>query len=119
MAIRVERMNMDITCDEVRIPLRIGEGGAVLVGNSTVPLEAVINAFIEGENPVDICRKLGGPPLIAGEVYLVLGYYLAQREEVEEYMRRRGVMPEPADGEPQDAMQRRILNRARKQGIID
>ena len=117
MAIRIEQMDMDITCDEVRVPLRIGEGGVALVGNTDVSLEAVINAFIEGEDPVDIIMKYR--PLSSGDVNLVIGYYLARRKEVEEYMRRRGAMPEPADGEPQDAMQRRVLNRARKLGIID
>ena len=117
MAIRIERMDMDITCDEVRVPLRIGAGGVALVGETNVPLEAVINAFIEGERTSDIRAKY--PSLHIGEIYLVIGYYLARRKEVEEYMRRRGGMPEPADGEPQDAMQRRVLNRARRLGIIE
>ena len=117
MAIRVERMDMDITCDEVRVPLRIGAGGVALAGDTDMPLEAVITAFIEGEKPLDIRAKY--PALHIGEIYLVIGYYLARRKEVEEYMRRRGAMPAAAEGEPQDAMQRRVLNRARKLGIID
>ena len=117
MAIRIERMDMDITCDEVRVPLRIGDCGAALVGNTDVPLETVISEFIQGEDAVDICQK--HRTLLSGEVSLVIGYYLARRKEVEEYMLRRGAMPEPAAGEPQDAMQRRVLNRARKLGIID
>ena len=117
MAIRIERMDMDITCDEVRVPLRIGEGGVALVGDTDVPLETVISEFIQGEDTLDICQK--HRPLLSGEVSLVIGYYLARRAEVEEYMRLRGAMPEPAEGEPQDAMQRRVLNRARKLGIIE
>ena len=117
MAIRIERMDMDITCDEVRVPLRIGQGGVALVGDTDVPLETVISEFIQGEDTLDICQK--HPPLLSGEVSLVIGYYLARRAEVEEYMRRRRAMPEPAEGEPQDAMQRRVLNRARKLGIIE
>lgn len=117
MAIRIEQMDMDITCDEVRVPLRIGGGGVALVGDTDVPLETVISEFIQGADTLDICQK--HRPLLSGEVSLVIGYYLARREEVEEYMRRRGAMPEPAEGEPQDAMQRRVLNRARRLGIIE
>jgi uncharacterized protein (DUF433 family) len=69
------------------IPLRTDEHGAIRVGKSRVLLELVIHAYYIGETPEEIVGSY--PTLTASDVYAVLGYYLANREAVDAYVRQR------------------------------
>jgi uncharacterized protein (DUF433 family) len=69
------------------IPLQEDEHGAIRVGNTRVLLEVVIHAYYMGETPEGIVDSY--PTLTTADVYAVLGYYLANREEVDGYVRQR------------------------------
>lgn len=69
------------------IPLRTDEHGAIRVGNSRVLLELVIHAYYMGETPEGIVDSY--PSLTTSDVYAVLGYYLAHREDIDAYVRQR------------------------------
>lgn len=69
------------------IPLRPDEHGAIRIGNTRVLLELVIHAYYTGETPEGIVESY--PSLTTSEVYAVIGYYLANREAIDEYVRQR------------------------------
>ena len=69
------------------IPLRIDEHGAIRVGKTRVLLELVIHAYYLGETPEGIVDSY--PSLTTADVYTVLGYYLAHRDEIDAYVRQR------------------------------
>jgi uncharacterized protein (DUF433 family) len=69
------------------IPLRTDEHGAIRVGNTRVLLELVIHAYYVGETPEGIVESY--PTLTTSDVYAVIAYYLAHREEIDTYVRQR------------------------------
>lgn len=69
------------------IPLQQDEHGAIRVGGTRVLLELVIHAYYMGETPEGIVESY--PTLTTGDVYAVIGYYLANREEIDAYVRQR------------------------------
>ena len=69
------------------IPLRTDEHGAIRVGNTRVLLELVIHAYYAGETPEGIVDSY--PTLTTSDVYAVIAYYLAHREEINTYVRQR------------------------------
>jgi uncharacterized protein (DUF433 family) len=69
------------------VPLRTDEHGAVRVGNTRVLLELVIHAYYIGETPEGIVDSY--PSLTTSDVYAVIGYYLANREAIDVYVRQR------------------------------
>ncbi len=69
------------------IPLRTDEYGAIRIGTTRVLLELVIHAYYAGETPEGIVDSY--PSLTTSEVYAVIGYYLANRDEVDAYVRTR------------------------------
>jgi uncharacterized protein (DUF433 family) len=69
------------------VPLRTDEHGAIRVGKSRVLLELVIHAYYMGETPEGIVDSY--PTLTTSDVYAVIAYYLAHREDIDSYMRQR------------------------------
>jgi flavin-binding protein dodecin/uncharacterized protein (DUF433 family) len=69
------------------LPLRADEEGVVRVGETRVPLDAVVSAFRLGETAEGIAEQY--PSLRLDDVYLVLGYYLDYQEAVDGYIARR------------------------------
>ncbi len=69
------------------VPLRTDQYGAIRVGNTRVLLELVIHAYYMGETPEGIVDSY--PSLTTSDVYAVIGYYLANRNEIDDYVRQR------------------------------
>lgn len=66
------------------IPVKKDKDGVMRVGETRVTLETVISAFKDGETAEDIAMAY--PTLSLADVYSVIGYYLHQKEDVEEYL---------------------------------
>jgi uncharacterized protein (DUF433 family) len=82
---------MSLSVDTEPVPLTIGDDGVARVGQTRVTLETIIAAFAEGETPEEIVLQY--PSLGLADVYAVIGYYLHNRERVDEYLddqRQRG-----------------------------
>ena len=77
---------MDAT-PTLTIPLRTDDDGTIRIGNTRVILDLVIHAFREGATPETIVERYSALDL--SDVYLVLGYYLQRRDEVDAYIRQR------------------------------
>jgi uncharacterized protein (DUF433 family) len=74
------------------VPLRTDEHGAIRIGTTRVLLELVIHAYYLGETPEGIVDSY--PSLKTADVYAVIGYYLANREKIDAYVRRRDAQAE-------------------------
>ncbi|MBL8117952.1 MAG: DUF433 domain-containing protein [Anaerolineae bacterium] len=68
----------------VEVPLRVDEGGVIRIGESRVTLDAIIADFRRGASPEAIAHHF--PVLDLSQVYLVVGYYLQNRESVDAYL---------------------------------
>ena len=66
------------------IPVKTDKDGVIRVGETRVTLETVVSAFKNGETAEDIISAY--PTLSLADVYSVIGYYLHQKEEVEQYL---------------------------------
>lgn len=81
---------MIVTLQTETPPLRQDPSGALRVGESRVLLELVIRAFQDGATPEAIVQRY--PTTSLSDVYLVIGYYLRHRAEVEGYLAERECM---------------------------
>ncbi len=70
------------------IPIREDKDGALRVGGTRVLLDLVVHAFVDGASPESIVQRY--PTLRLPDVYSVIAYYLHHRDEVGDYLRRRG-----------------------------
>jgi uncharacterized protein (DUF433 family) len=70
----------------VDVPLQADEHGTIRVGGTRVTLESVIADFHRAATPEEIVHNF--PVLKVAELYHVIGYYLANREEVDAYIQR-------------------------------
>ena len=88
--------------------VRIDENGAMRVGSSRVSLDSVVIGFLQGEAPETIQRSF--PTLTLEEVYGTITYFLANRQDVEAYLRRQQEIWDRASAEqernPSPAMRR-------------
>ncbi|HVA92474.1 MAG TPA: DUF433 domain-containing protein [Chloroflexota bacterium] len=78
---------MSLVTDHTPIPLAPDADGGIRVGGTRVTLETLVAVFMAGATAEEIVQRY--PSLDLGDVYLVIGFYLHHREEVEEYLRRR------------------------------
>ena len=82
-----EAMAMSLSIETKPIPLAANADGVVRVGKTRVMLDTVVVAFQEGATAEEIVYQY--PALDLADVYSVIGYYLRQRSEVEEYLQDR------------------------------
>lgn len=83
----IPEIGMALTFDEVRAPVKVWDDGAICVGDTRVSLEAVLFSSRHGASPEEIADEIY-PALDLGDVYLVVGYSLAKRDEADAYLRR-------------------------------
>lgn len=69
------------------IPLRTDEHGAIRVSGTRVTLDTVIARYHQGDSPETIHEGFDVLPL--NDIYAVIAYYLAHREELDAYLLRR------------------------------
>jgi uncharacterized protein (DUF433 family) len=80
---------METTDYTLTVPLRRDDDGAVRIADTRILLEMVIHAFQEGATPEAIALSFDSLQL--ADVYAVLGYYLANPEDVHHYLQARDV----------------------------
>ena len=96
----------------IQVPLRNDEGSVVRVGQTRVTLQTVIADFHRGASPAEIVHHY--PALKLSDIYLVIGYYLEHRDEVDEYVRQQRDLAAEARKEyealcPQDPLRAKLL----------
>lgn len=70
----------------INVPLRRDKGKVIRIGSSRVTLQTVIADFHRGASPEEIVHHF--PVLNLSDVYLVIGYYLQNQTEVDDYIRQ-------------------------------
>jgi len=70
--------------------VRTDAGGAMRVGMSDVPIDSVVAAFDQGHSPEMIRAQY--PSLALEEVYGAIAYYLANRKDVDAYLKRQDAL---------------------------
>lgn len=68
--------------------IRDDEHGVKRVGRTRVMLDSVVAAFFEGHSAETIAQQF--PALSLEEVYGTITYYLANKAEIDQYLRRQG-----------------------------
>lgn len=84
----------------VSIPLKMNRDNVILIGNTRVTLDTVVDAFVGGATPEEIVYQY--PSLRLADVYAVVGYYLQHQAEVEEYLERRQIGAQRIQDENQE-----------------
>jgi uncharacterized protein (DUF433 family) len=69
------------------IPLRMDEHGAICISGTRVTLDTVIARYQQGDSPEAIHEGFDVLPL--NDIYAVIAYYLAHRDELDAYLQRR------------------------------
>lgn len=69
------------------IAIETDADGVIRVGGTRVTLDTLVEAFNEGATAEEIVQQY--PSLELGDVYAVIGYYLHNRADVEQYLERR------------------------------
>lgn len=68
-------------------PIETDAHGVVRVAKTRITLDTVVTAFLEGCTPEEIGEQYSS--LQISDIYLVIGYYLRHREEVQTYLAER------------------------------
>lgn len=69
------------------VPLQADEHGAIRVSGTRVLLDTLIGYYRQGESPEDLHE--GFPTIPLTDIYAVISYYLAHRDELDAYLKRR------------------------------
>lgn len=83
--ISIQLMTLAIVLESA--PIEIDPQGVVRVAKTRVTLDTVVTAFLEGSTPEEIGEQY--PSLQLSDIYLVIGYYLRHRDEVQAYLEER------------------------------
>lgn len=68
----------------VDVPLRTDEHGVIRVGDTRVTLLTIVGRYRVGDTPEQI--HAGFPTVPVADIYAVIAYYLAHRDEVDTYI---------------------------------
>ena len=102
----------------VNVPLRMDDGDVICIGNTRVTLQAVVADFHRGASPEEIAHHYSALKL--SEVYVVIGYYLENRAEVDSYVQQQRQLADEARqayeaDHPHDPLRERLLARLEEQ----
>jgi uncharacterized protein (DUF433 family) len=65
-------------------PIETDACGIIRIAKTRVTLDTVVTAFLEGCTPEEIKEQY--PSLQLSDIYLVIGYYLRHRDEIQKYL---------------------------------
>jgi uncharacterized protein (DUF433 family) len=72
--------------ETVALPLKMDEYGVIRISGTRVTLDTVIACFHQGDSPEAIHEGFDVLPL--NDIYTVISYYLANRDDVDAYLKR-------------------------------
>ena len=78
---------MTLALERESVPLEQDADGVVSVGGTSVTLDTIVAAFTQGATAEEIAADY--PSLDLADIYVVIGYYLRRRADVDAYLRRR------------------------------
>jgi len=110
---------MTLTIGREKLPLKIDRDGVMRVGGTRVTLDTVVAAFKRGAAAEEIVQQY--PTLALADIYTVIGYYLRNQAEVDQYLQEaqaqaRTVHAENEARNPSAGIRERLLARRAKRG---
>lgn len=75
---------MTLALEPPPVPLKADPDGVVRIAGTRVTLDTVVAAFTEGATAEEIARQY--PVLDLADVYSVIGFYLARKDDVDAYL---------------------------------
>lgn len=66
------------------VPIETDTHGVVRVADTRITLDTLVTAFLEGCTAEEIGEQY--PSLKLSDIYLVIGYYLGHRDEIDAYL---------------------------------
>lgn len=69
------------------VPLQTDEYGSIRVSGTRVTLDTLIGYYHQGESAEDLHESFPTVPL--GDIHAVISFYLAHRDELDAYLKRR------------------------------
>ena len=78
---------MPLTIHSEAPPLVVDESGTIRVGATRIPLDTVVQAFLDGATPEQIVQDFDS--LSLEDVYATISYYLGHRPELDAYLAER------------------------------
>jgi len=75
---------VDAVFPNAPVPLRLDGAGVARVGETRITLDSIVHAFQRGASPEQIAADF--PGLSLADVYAIIGYYLGEKERVENYL---------------------------------
>jgi uncharacterized protein (DUF433 family) len=78
---------MDLLPTAEDIPFSTDADGVVRVSRTRVTLDTIVQAFADGATADEIAHQYPSVPF--ADIFLVIGYYLRHRAEVDAYLRER------------------------------
>jgi uncharacterized protein (DUF433 family) len=101
----------------INTPLRTDEDGVIRVGRTRVTLQSVVDDIRRGASPEEIVHHY--PALDLADAYLVVGYYLQNREEIDAYVQEQRDLAREARREyeakhPNDPLREKLRSRLNK-----
>lgn len=75
---------MALALEAQSLPIRADQHGVLRVSGTRVTLDTIVATFNAGSTPEEIVLRYDSIPL--EDVYVVLGYYLRNRSEVDSYL---------------------------------
>lgn len=109
---------MTLIIEAQQLQLRLHADGVVRVAGTRVTLETVVTAFKQGATAEEIAQQYDSLEL--GQIYSVIGFYLQQTAQVENYLREAQRKAEAvqraheAQHDPQGIRQRLLARQASK-----
>ncbi len=73
--------------EKVMLPMKADENGNIRISGTRVTLDSIIGYYRQGETPEDLHE--GFPTVPLADIYAVIAYYLAHRDEVDIYLKER------------------------------
>ena len=86
MATWIPELEMELTYDEVRLPVSVWPCGKVSADGTRLTLGTVLYAISEANSPERIVEMFPGTAL--GHLYLLEGYFWTRWKEAREYLRK-------------------------------
>lgn len=71
------------------VPLTIWQDGSIRVKGTRLPIERIVYAYKNGECPEEIFDSYPSNVYTVADIYLVIAYYLQNKEKIEKYIARR------------------------------
>ena len=73
----------------IQVPLKIDNQGVIYVSGTRITLDTIIARYHQGDNPESIHEGFDVLPL--NDIYAVISYYLAHRDEIDRYLNDREI----------------------------